>query len=480
MTSAHRIIRNSAILFSSHVFTKLLNLALVLVLTRMLGSAGFGVYTFAFAFVIMFMVLANLGINSLLTRDVAREKSRVNEFLGYSLPLLLILSLVVVGGINVFLFVLPFDAQSIAAVRIFSLYLFFDNFSRHFIAVFRAFERMEFEAYTNLSERFIMLAVTLIFWRLGLGLIPLLWGFVGVEFLKMAISFYFLRRFFQQLHFRWFGPETRRMIQQAYPFALMIIFGTVAGRIDTVMLKIFHTNQMVGYYNAAHKLIESLTFIPENIVIALFPALSVLFVQDRSQFRNIFQRTFQYILMLALPLAAGLFLLARPIMQLLFEPEYLAGTIALRWLAVALGFTFLKYHFMITLNSVGKQHRFAAIAAVSMLINVGLNAWWIPRHGLLGASLATVVSEASAVVLSFLLVQAYFQPGWLSGLVFRNLLAALGMAGALLLVGSANLFLLIALAASVYLALVFLLRVFTRDDVNYFLSLVQQKIGNRE
>ncbi len=479
MTSAHRIIRNSAILFASHLFTKLLNLALVLVLTRMLGSGGFGVYTFAFAFVIMFMVLANLGINSLLTRDVAREKSRVNEFLGHSIPLLLTLSLLVVSGINFLLFFLPFDALSITAVRIFSLYIFFDNFSRHFISVFRAFERMEFEAYTNLLERFIMLAVALLFWKFGLGLLPLLWGFVLVEFLKMTISFLFLRRFFQRLRFHWFGPKTHQILQQAYPFALMIIFGTVTGRIDTVMLKIFHGNQMVGYYNAAHKLIESLTFIPENIVIALFPALSVLFVEDLVQFRKIFQRTFQYILMIALPLAAALFLLARPIMQLLFRPEYLAGTIALRWLAVALGFIFLKYHFMITLNSVGKQHRFAAIAAISMVINVLLNWWWIPRHGLFGASLATVASEASAVALSFVLVRGYFQRTWFTGIVLKSLLATLGMVGVLLLPVPVNRLLLAGLAGGVYLGLIVLLGLFTREDLAYFKDLVRQKIQSR-
>ena len=92
MNTGRTIIKNNLVLNSSHILSKLINLALVLILTRMLGPSGFGIFTFAFAYVILFMMLGSMGINSLLIRDIARNKAEINSFLGISIPIILFLS----------------------------------------------------------------------------------------------------------------------------------------------------------------------------------------------------------------------------------------------------------------------------------------------------------------------------------------------------------------------------------------------------
>ncbi|NIS38808.1 oligosaccharide flippase family protein, partial [Candidatus Saccharibacteria bacterium] len=100
MTFGERIVKNSAVLTASHVLSKLINLALVLILTRLLGSDGFGIYSFSLAFVMLFMVFTHLGINTLLIREIARDKSRAKELVGTTLPVILIGSLLVFVLVN--------------------------------------------------------------------------------------------------------------------------------------------------------------------------------------------------------------------------------------------------------------------------------------------------------------------------------------------------------------------------------------------
>ncbi len=471
-----RIVKNTLVLFLSQILTKLINFGLVLILTRMLTSAEFGTFSFALAFVALFMIFANLGLNSLLTRDIARNKARINEFLGTSIPLVTLLSGLVLLFLNGLVGFFHWEASVIRAIRIFSIYLVFDNFSRHFISVFRAFEKMEFETLVNLFERLAMLLVSLLLWKLRAHLTTLLWSFTAIEFLKALVAFLFMRRFFQRIHWRWFNAATWGILKLSYPFALMYLFATISGRIDTVMLKIFHGESMVAYYSVARKLVESLTFIPENLVMALFPALSALFISEMERFRRTFRQSFLFLLWISLPIGVALALLARPIIQWLFTPEYLVNVPVLRWLSIALIFIFLKMHLMIVLNATGKQHRFAVIAAISMLVNVVLNYLLIPPYDLIGAGIATLISEIVAVILSVWELRSLQVPFPSLSELGKIGISTGGMAlGILLITRSPGLVVKVVLGAAVYLGLSFAFRLLRWEHLVMLLEMVKRR-----
>lgn len=475
MNVTQRIITNSIILNTSHVITKLINLALILIFTRMLGTEGFGIYNFSYAYVIIFMVLANLGLNTLLTREIARNKSQINLFLGKSIPLLFILSVIILFIINVSISFIHWDTTTKLAIRIFSLFLVFDNFSRHFIAVFRAFEKMEYEAFTNLIEKSLMLLVSLILWQLGQGLTTLLWSFVIIEFLKTFSAYLFMKRFFEKISWQWFNIESLKILQEAYPFALIVIFLTVSGRIDTIMLKIFHGDQMVGLYNAAHKLIESLIFIPENISLALFPALSVLSLSKEKNFQKVMHHASTVLTLIAIPIGFGIFILAPQIIELLFEPEFSLASIPLRWLAIALSLIFLKYLYATTLNAIGKQHIFAIIAAISMIINCLLNYILIPPYDLVGASIATIISEIFSVVCLIYYVTYYTQHKIPLTVFLKSVIASITMGLFLIQFHLWHILILIAIAIILYTLILLVLRTYTNIEFHYLVNIIRRK-----
>ena len=76
MSKTNRIVRNTLVLNAGHIIAKLMNFALILILTQMLGSKGYGLYSFALAYVMMFMVFTQLGMNTFLVHDLAKDTSR--------------------------------------------------------------------------------------------------------------------------------------------------------------------------------------------------------------------------------------------------------------------------------------------------------------------------------------------------------------------------------------------------------------------
>lgn len=474
MTTSHRIFKNSIFLLSSNVISKIINLAILLIITRLLGKEGFGLYSFAFAYVGMFMLFSHLGLSTLITREIAKQKSNAENLISKTFPLVLILSVFTFIIVNFSIYAFNLSQNERLSIFIFSFYMFFDTISRYFISIFRAYERMEFEAILNVTERITLLIAAILIWYTDKGLILLLVVFASMEFIKTSTALFLIRKYF--LRFKWsrITNQSLTLLKQSLPFALVGLFGTISIRIDTIILNYFHNQEVVGLFNAAKKLIESLSFIPENIAYALFPALSVLYISQKKEFNRTFQLSFQYLLILAIPLSAGIFFMAPQIIQLIYEPEFFESSVALKWLAIWLGLLFLKFAFATTLNAIGKQLLFAILVGISMTLNIIFNYLLIPDLNILGASIASVISESAIVIMTFIaLIRFTHLPG-LSVTVFKIIFVGIIITIFIGLIQSMNLFLVIFLTAAIYTFLLLAFKIITSKDINYIKQLIRK------
>ncbi|MCB0267981.1 MAG: flippase, partial [Calditrichaeota bacterium] len=342
MSANKTIARNTLVLNAGHVIAKLINLALILIMTQMLGDDGYGFYNFGFSFVMLFMIFTQFGMSTYLVRHISQNKSTAEKVFGTTFPLVIVFSVITLLLVNGIAGLTNWTDFERSIIFLFSFFLFFDGISRFSYAIFRSFERMEFEALTYISERFLMLIAALILWQTGASLLPLIAVFAAVECLKALLALGFIHRTFFRIRLKWDRELARFILKESWPFAMITAFGAIMVNIDSVMLKIFHTADIVGIYAAGRRLIESLTFLPETFVVALFPAFSALFVQNRNLFQQNMQRAFQYMLAIAVPIGVVLFMLADEIVVFLFADEFAGSAVALQWLAIWLSLLFLK------------------------------------------------------------------------------------------------------------------------------------------
>src|SRR5258708_7807870 len=78
--------KNYAYKLAGEFGARLLSTVFLLLLARIVGAAEFGVYATAFAFASVFMILVDLGTNSILTREIARrphERARIISSLNF-------------------------------------------------------------------------------------------------------------------------------------------------------------------------------------------------------------------------------------------------------------------------------------------------------------------------------------------------------------------------------------------------------------
>jgi O-antigen/teichoic acid export membrane protein len=146
MNTVQRIAKNTAALFAAQFVVAILGLVLSIFIARNLGDVIFGKYSFALAFVAIFAVFSDLGYNTLLIREVARDKSQASKYLNNVISMRALLSLVLFALIAVTINLMGYPADTKNVVYLFGIYTLLVSFSAVFKVTFRAFERMEYEA----------------------------------------------------------------------------------------------------------------------------------------------------------------------------------------------------------------------------------------------------------------------------------------------------------------------------------------------
>ena len=81
MNTVQPIAKNTGVLAISQVITSILGFFLLIYIARYLGEVGFGKYSFALSFTTLFTIVANLGMNNYIIREIARNKELTNEYL---------------------------------------------------------------------------------------------------------------------------------------------------------------------------------------------------------------------------------------------------------------------------------------------------------------------------------------------------------------------------------------------------------------
>lgn len=285
--------RNTLILLVSNFSSAAFGLLISILIGRNAGDAALGAYSLALAWSLTLSQFADLGMNTLLTRDLARAPAQTASYLRASLLSKTALGLVLILGL---VLAAPALAQGDAPIRALQLgaaLILINTWYAGFTAIFRAFGRMMPILVINVCGLALQAALTWLLIQRGAGVEALVGLVVGIQFLQLAAAtLIYLRQF----------PRARTKTTTDWHFALQLtragipfaIAGIVAGvelRANIFLLGALQGERAVGWYSAASRLTDGIRLAPNAFFGAMLPALSALYAtQDRAQLRQFFQK----------------------------------------------------------------------------------------------------------------------------------------------------------------------------------------------
>ncbi|MBI2278877.1 MAG: flippase [Candidatus Brennerbacteria bacterium] len=390
------VVKNTIWLSVSQMGGRLIRASIIIYAARVLGASEYGVFSYVLGLAGFFTIFADVGITSILTREIAKrpeEGTRYFATIFWMKIVLLILTALAV------IFLAPHFSKIDAAVPLIpfvAILAIADGLREFSNAFFRAKEKMELEALVTAVTNVAITAAGFVILSYYTTAGALTASYVVSAAVGALAGMFILRREFASI-VRSFSPElVRPVLRAAVPIALIALFGALSLNVDLIMLGWWRTASEVGFYSAAQKIVQVLYTVPAIIASSIFPALSRLIGQREEEKEKILvERSLGILFLLAMPIVVGGVVLASPIIALLYGDGYTPSTIVFQALLVTTLFIFPGTFFG-NLVFAHNEHKKLAPAVLGVsLINVALNTLLIPLYGIVGAAVATIVTQFS-------------------------------------------------------------------------------------
>jgi O-antigen/teichoic acid export membrane protein len=249
---------------------------------RYLGPERYGIISFALAFTSIFGVFADLGLNTLTVREVARNKILAEKYLGNILLIKSVLSVTTLGIIAVAINMMGHETNAVYVVYLISISIVIATFTGVFNSLFQAFERIEYVAIGSLLSSVFMLLGAVYAINRGFGVLGFASIYIFSSLMVLAYSLFIANRRLLTHALQIDRGMVRPMILEALPFGLTSLSGMIYTYTDSIMLSSLQGNEVVGWYNASYRLVLMLLFIPNMINIVIFPVMSRYFTSSPS------------------------------------------------------------------------------------------------------------------------------------------------------------------------------------------------------
>jgi PST family polysaccharide transporter len=389
-------------------------------IARQYGPAGMGTLSFGLSLCAVFGVVATLGLNRIVVREMA-DPGRTHaprELVDTTVALRLMAGLVVaIAATATAALVDPGSTPIVAVLSLSLLFMPFDAIDLYFQSKLRssAVARARTVAFVISSAW----KAHLLMGHASLGWLATAFV-VDYAFAAAALVFAIWR---DGVGLRIGMPNVwlaKRLLAESWPEMIAGASALVFMRIDQVMLQAMRGPSDVGIMAVSSRLSEAWYFIPAAIVSSTYPAIVALRHSDPLAAEHRQVRLYRHLLVMSVVAGVVVTLVASQIVELFYGPQFTGAASVLViqiWCGVFMCFGIASGTWLMSL----KLARFNLYrTACGALVNVMLNLVLIPPYGPVGAAWATL----AAFFVAYVMVDFVIPPMRVIG---RHKLRALGI-----------------------------------------------------
>ena len=468
-TNNSKFLKGTMILTISSIIVKVIGSLNWIILSRVLGGEGIGLYQMGFPIYLMAITVSSAGVPvaiSIITSEKLANKDYrgAKRVFNVSLRLLLISGLIFSSAL---FFGADFlinqhiirDSRAYYSIIALAPAVFFVTFLASFRGYLQGWQIMTPTATSEVVEQLVRVITMLVFadlfmpYGLAYAAGGASMGAGAGAFCALLVLMWFYRRLKRRLHAEIeaqddsistesAGHIIKRLLKLALPVSLTSLMLPIGANLDLLIVPqrleaagfdVRHATELFGYLTGmAVPLVNLATIFTAAMTISLVPSISESRALERfDAIRDKIRLAFRVAIIITFPCFMGLFFLAEKVAALIYNAPGAAGAIQ----TMSVGILFLGMHQISTgiLQGLGKT----AIPVINMILACIVKvvmSWWltaIPFLGIKGASMATVADFAVAAIINMGFIYKYTGFTFSLGSLLKPLLAS-GVMGAVI------------------------------------------------
>jgi O-antigen/teichoic acid export membrane protein len=465
---------NSVIPIASQLVIRVNDLAVAIVLLRLLGPTGNGRYALAVILWLYVKTISDFGLSLLTTREIARDHTAAGHLVGTTtlmrLVVLLLASVPAAGYLVVGVWHGSLAVETAVTAFILLLSIVPSSYTEAINSALNGLERMAAAAWLNIAVSFVRAPLVIVLAASRLDVV----GVAIAAVVAAAMSADLYRRAFRKLSGErviWALPahRARWLLRESWPLLANALLVNLFFRVDVFIIQGFRGDAALGMYDAAYKLINLVTIVPAYVTLAIFPTLAHRGSDPVGMARV--QAMATYVLVwiawgIVAVVSGGADIAIRVLAGSAYLPDAAHMLRLLIWFAPL---SFMNGVVQYVLVAANHQRQIVPVFGVAVTFNLLANLALVPMFGAFAAAAVTVATEV-VIALTFLILGRRLPlqvfPAELLRIWRPTTIGITASAVAIIAADRIGPFAAVVIAGALYIALSIVARVFGPDELN--------------
>lgn len=492
---SNKILKNSFILLIGNLLFRVGGYINRLLMSRMLGPEGYGLYGLTLPFQGIFQILSAGGLPPAISKYVAEynakdEKQLTRQIIVTATKFMILMAIFLS---IILLFSSDFIANSIFhkpavvwPLRAVSLITPFSVIVGAMRGAFQGFYKNEYTVYNRLAEQISTIVFACLFVFAGLYAMGAVLG-TAFGFIVSALSAVFLYKkyitplfgdiaplklsFNEELKLLW------TLIKFAVPVAVTALSEMAIYDIGTLVIGYLMLSRDVGFYNAADPISRIPLVISLSISTVLLPAASEAYaLKDSKLLQEYVVDCLRYSVLTVLPLCVLISIFSMPILTILFGSIYTPSSGVLSVLVIGMSFYTIYMICSSILQGIDNPRIPMYILLVGTVLNLVFNYYFVANYGILGAGIGTTLTTAILMIIIVYVVVRKTNISIPWGNILRIILANFLLALICIFIPKTIIGCIIGfiIGSLIYLLLILKLKIMTKRDITFFMAFVNR------
>lgn len=383
---------NTAWIIGGRIFQILISFFVSMITARYLGPSNYGIISYGASFVAFFAGIASLGLNNTIVNELINHKDQEGTVLGTGMLLQLLSGLASSIAIVIIVYVLNSDDKI----------TFFVTVLQSISLAFQAFQLINYWYQSKLKSKIstIVSSITYILITsynvilLMLGKSVLWFAFAStLNYLIIALLLFLSYKKNNGYKLQFSTALGVLMLKRSCHFILPGIMVAIYGQIDKMMIGSMMTKAAVGYYSASFIICNSWVFLLGAIIDSARPIIMEHKVNNEILYEKRLKQLYAAIIWNSIFVSVFICIFAKWIVFILYGEDYLQAVMPLRIITWYTAFSYLGVAKNIWLICEHKEKHLIYLSFAGAASNVVLNIFLIPTLGIVGAAIASLLTQ---------------------------------------------------------------------------------------